>query len=37
VNPDQSRKVLLTAPSATGLALLQALRDAHLRNAGEAA
>jgi tRNA threonylcarbamoyladenosine biosynthesis protein TsaE len=37
VNPDQSRKVLLTAPSATGLALLQALQDAPLRNAGEAA
>jgi len=37
VNLDQSRKVLLTAPSATGLALLQALQDAPLRNAGEAA
>ena len=35
VNPDQSRKVLLTAPSATGLALLQALQDAPARNVGE--
>jgi len=35
VNPDQSRKALLTAPSATGLALLQALQDAHPLGAGE--
>ncbi len=37
VNPDQSRKALLTAPSATGLALLQALQDAPARDVGEAA
>ena len=37
VHPDQSRSAALQAQSATGLALLQALQDAPLRSAGEAA